>query len=61
MLPSDDLTSGIQPDLPIRLEKDIPLTPYDREIFYTNDPKGYNEYGWAKESIQALADKGVDI
>ena len=51
----------MQPDLPIRLEKDIPLTPYDRETFYTNDPKGYNEYGWAKESIQALADKGVDI
>ncbi|KAI0063566.1 NADH:flavin oxidoreductase/NADH oxidase [Artomyces pyxidatus] len=33
------------PDLPIRLEKNLPLTPYDRSTFYTLEtPVGYNDY-----------------
>ncbi|KAJ3103378.1 hypothetical protein HDU97_010216 [Phlyctochytrium planicorne] len=32
------------PDLPYRILKRIPLTPYDRSTFYTNDEKGYTDY-----------------
>jgi NADPH2 dehydrogenase len=39
-----------QPDLPTRLERDIPLTAYDRSTFYLvgqNDPRGYTDYPFA--------------
>ncbi|KAJ7633144.1 NADH:flavin oxidoreductase/NADH oxidase [Roridomyces roridus] len=39
------------PDLPLRLEKNIPLNPYDRSTFYLamqNDPKGYTDYPFAE-------------
>lgn len=32
------------PDLPFRIAKDIKLTPYDRDTFYTNDKVGYTTY-----------------
>ncbi|KAJ6462411.1 hypothetical protein DFH09DRAFT_958847, partial [Mycena vulgaris] len=35
------------PDLPTRLEKDVPLAPYDRAMFYLvgeNAPRGYTDY-----------------
>ncbi|RPD63407.1 NADH:flavin oxidoreductase/NADH oxidase [Lentinus tigrinus ALCF2SS1-6] len=33
------------PDLTLRLMKDIPLTPWDRDVFYTpEDPHGYIDY-----------------
>ncbi|KAJ7819683.1 hypothetical protein B0H14DRAFT_2835769 [Mycena olivaceomarginata] len=38
------------PDLPTRLERDIPLTAYDRSTFYLvgqNDPRGYTDYPFA--------------
>ncbi|TCD71420.1 hypothetical protein EIP91_010126 [Steccherinum ochraceum] len=41
------------PDLPVRLEKDIPLTPYDRDTFYTTlSPKGYTDYPFASEEAK---------
>ncbi|TCD67639.1 hypothetical protein EIP91_012204, partial [Steccherinum ochraceum] len=39
------------PDLPVGLEKNIPLTPYDRSTFYAhNSPKGYIDYPFAGSS-----------
>ncbi|KAI0313542.1 FMN-linked oxidoreductase [Amylostereum chailletii] len=50
------------PDLPIRLEKDIPLTPYDRSSFYTpGTTTGYNDFGFATESLDILAARGVIV
>ena len=45
-----------QPDLPIRLQKNIPLTPYNREVFYTvESPVGYTDYLPADASVTAAA------
>ncbi|KAI0320059.1 NADH:flavin oxidoreductase/NADH oxidase [Amylostereum chailletii] len=45
------------PDLPIRLKHDIPLTPYDRSTFYLEEsPEGYNVYSFAEESKAILAE-----
>ncbi|KAK7062863.1 hypothetical protein VNI00_000359 [Paramarasmius palmivorus] len=38
------------PDLPIRLLKDLPLTKYNRDTFYTNDHVGYTDYPFYKET-----------
>ncbi|TFK47298.1 FMN-linked oxidoreductase [Heliocybe sulcata] len=35
------------PDLPLRLMKDIPLTKYDRSTFYTRGPEGYIDFPFA--------------
>ena len=35
------------PDLPRRLELDLPLTPYDRSTFYGGSAKGYTDYSVA--------------
>ncbi|KAJ7481907.1 hypothetical protein FB451DRAFT_1171039 [Mycena latifolia] len=38
------------PDLPARLEQDVPLTAYDRSTFYLvgqDDPRGYTDYPFA--------------
>jgi N-ethylmaleimide reductase len=32
------------PDLPLRIQESLPLTPYDRNTFYTFDAKGYIDY-----------------
>jgi N-ethylmaleimide reductase len=32
------------PDLPKRIKLGIPLTPYDRDTFYTFDARGYTDY-----------------
>lgn len=32
------------PDLPRRIQEALPLTPYDRDTFYTFDAKGYTDY-----------------
>jgi hypothetical protein len=34
----------LQPDLPVRLEKAIPLNHYNRDFFYTNEKEGYIDY-----------------
>ncbi|KAK7031009.1 hypothetical protein VNI00_013799 [Paramarasmius palmivorus] len=44
------------PDLPVRLEKDIPLTPYNRETFFTSFAGdtagvGYTDYPFAQAEI----------
>ncbi|TCD65522.1 hypothetical protein EIP91_002530 [Steccherinum ochraceum] len=42
------------PDLPVRLEKNIPLTPYDRDTFYTTlSAKGYTDYPFISEQSKA--------
>ncbi|KAI0673191.1 NADH:flavin oxidoreductase/NADH oxidase [Trametes maxima] len=39
------------PDLPLRLLKDIPLTPWDRSVFYIpEEPHGYIDYPFAKDA-----------
>ena len=39
------------PDLPRRFELDAPLTPYDRNTFYTQDQvKGYTDYPFLDET-----------
>jgi len=44
------------PDLPIRLQKNIPLTPYNREVFYVDEsPVGYIDYLPADAPISAVA------
>jgi len=44
------------PDLPVRLQKNIPLTPYNREVFYTAEsPVGYTDYLPADTSILTAA------
>ncbi|KAJ3731227.1 NADH:flavin oxidoreductase/NADH oxidase [Lentinula guzmanii] len=35
------------PDLPLRLKADIPLTHYDRTTFYGGEEKGYIDYAFA--------------
>jgi N-ethylmaleimide reductase len=32
------------PDLPLRIQNGIALTPYDRDTFYTFDARGYTDY-----------------
>ena len=32
------------PDLPLRIKEKVPLTPYDRNTFYTFDARGYIDY-----------------
>ncbi|KAF5353714.1 hypothetical protein D9758_008657 [Tetrapyrgos nigripes] len=49
------------PDLPYRLEHNIPLTSYDRTTFYVEnrvDPKGYTDYPFA-DADRSFMRKGV--
>ncbi|KAI0342276.1 NADH:flavin oxidoreductase/NADH oxidase [Trametopsis cervina] len=44
------------PDLPLRLKKNLPLTKYDRSTFYVPESeKGYIDYPFAPENIAELA------
>ncbi|KAI0633057.1 NADH:flavin oxidoreductase/NADH oxidase [Trametes polyzona] len=39
------------PDLPLRLRKNLPLQPWDRAVYYTpEDPHGYIDYPFAEEN-----------
>ncbi|VDC04744.1 unnamed protein product [Peniophora sp. CBMAI 1063] len=50
------------PDLPIRLQYNIPLTPYDYKTFYAElDPAGYNTFRFAEESKKILIERGVSV
>lgn len=40
------------PDLPKRIELGLPLTPYDRNTFYTFEAKGYTDYSFYGESAK---------
>ena len=39
------------PDLPRRIREDLPLTPYDRNTFYTFDARGYTDYPFYADAI----------
>ncbi|KAF8521188.1 hypothetical protein BU17DRAFT_75464 [Hysterangium stoloniferum] len=42
------------PDLPVRLQKNLPLTPYNYATFYLKkSPVGYIDYPFAEEKVQA--------
>jgi len=42
------------PDLPLRLQKNIPLTPYNHEVFYTAESAtGYIDYLPADTAVAA--------
>ncbi|KAI0342407.1 FMN-linked oxidoreductase [Trametopsis cervina] len=44
------------PDLPLRLKKNLPLTKYDRQTFYEAEAeKGYSDYPFAPENVAELA------
>ncbi|CAG82798.2 hypothetical protein B0I72DRAFT_134116 [Yarrowia lipolytica] len=40
------------PDLVYRLEKDLPLTKWDRDTFYVPGPKGYTDYPFYKDQLE---------
>ena len=47
----------VQPDLPLRLKKDLPLTKYNRSTFYAVDSNvGYGDYPFAPENADELGD-----
>jgi N-ethylmaleimide reductase len=41
------------PDLPKRIREQLPLTPYNRDTFYTFDAQGYTDYPAYAEALQA--------
>jgi N-ethylmaleimide reductase len=41
------------PDLPRRIQEGLPLTPYDRDTFYTFDARGYTDYRFYEELVAA--------
>lgn len=41
------------PDLPLRLMKNIPLTKYNRKTFYTQGREGYLDYPFAEQEAKA--------
>lgn len=44
------------PDLPFRVKENVPLIPYNRELFYIpKDPKGYIDYEFSAEFKAAAA------
>lgn len=46
------------PDLPFRVKNELPLTPYDRAMFYRfKDPIGYIDYEFSPEFLAAQAAK----
>ena len=42
------------PDLPKRLQQNIPLNAYDRDTFYGGDERGYNDYPFYESPVAAL-------
>lgn len=42
-----------QPDLPARIAKNIPFTPYNRKTFYKKTAEGYIDYTFADEDAEA--------
>lgn len=44
------------PDLPHRIHQHLPLTPYDRNTFYTFDARGYSDYLPAPETAPDVRD-----
>ncbi|GKT40288.1 chanoclavine-I aldehyde reductase fgaOx3 [Colletotrichum spaethianum] len=42
------------PDLPFRIRRDIPLTPYDRKTFYAETDVGYTDYAFSDEFVESI-------
>ena len=49
-----DDAGGLQPDLPLRLAKNLPLAKGDRETYYTQGTEGYIDYPFAEEDFARL-------
>jgi N-ethylmaleimide reductase len=43
------------PDLPLRLQRDLSLNAYDRETFYGGGPEGYVDYPFYQEADHSIA------
>jgi len=43
------------PDLPRRIREDLPLTPYNRDTFYTFDARGYIDYPLFADAVASAA------
>lgn len=41
------------PDLPFRFRNGLPLNDYDRDTFYGGDARGYNDYPFYEEAVNA--------
>lgn len=51
-----DTLFPIKPDLPFRLQKNIPLQEVDYETLYTpSTPKGYTDYPFSEEFLKSQA------
>ncbi|KAK1982118.1 NADH:flavin oxidoreductase/NADH oxidase [Colletotrichum cereale] len=46
------------PDLPFRIEKGIPLTPYERKTFYAETEEGYTDYPFSDEFVKSNKARG---
>ena len=46
--------SASQPDLPLRLAKDLPLTKGNRDTYYTQGTEGYIDYPFAEDGFAEL-------
>jgi len=42
------------PDLPERVRRNLPLTPYDRDTFWGGDHRGYNDFEPSRELADAI-------
>ena len=43
------------PDLPLRLQHDLPLNPYKREFFWGGSEVGYTDYPFSDQAVAAAA------
>jgi N-ethylmaleimide reductase len=41
------------PDLPRRLQENLPLNAYDRDTFYGGDAGGYTDYPFAAQQVSS--------
>lgn len=48
-----DFQPRTQPDLPARIAKGLPLTHYDRRLFYSEGEEGYITYPFADAETEA--------
>jgi N-ethylmaleimide reductase len=49
------------PDLPYRIEQELPLTPYDRNTFYAFDAVGYTDFLTHDESLKRARSSQVEV
>ncbi|OHW92608.1 NADPH2 dehydrogenase [Colletotrichum incanum] len=49
------------PDLPFRIQKGLPLTPYKRNTFYAETKEGYTDYTFSDEFVESSRASRTDI